>query len=353
MPRVGAQASTNLTSSPLETNAFSAPVSSRSEMQGPEYTVTVSIGTPALEQLMGIDTLSSLSWIQCKPCKGCTSNAKFPLYVANQSSSFRSVPCKNSKCPPWDQIPRTFSLLVTIGIGAPSQTLIVSPEDPREIISQILCRGPLSLVSQKADGQFSYCLPNYLSARATGSLNLGKDSIPSSVKVYTPIQKEPKFASSAYILGLEGISVGGQRLSVNMQVPGALPTITYIHTVVMATQLVKPLYNALRASFEEKMKTYAPAVKPASPFGDFQPCYQLSNITSVKIPIVTLHFKGNANFDVPAVGTLLQVSSDVVCFPFSPSPNDAVNVIGDVQQQGITVAFDNLNNRIGFGSGSC
>ncbi|XP_059064238.1 aspartyl protease family protein 2-like [Cryptomeria japonica] len=191
-------------------------------------------------------------------------------------------------------------------------------------------KGPLSLVSQKADGQFSYCLPNYLSARATGSLNLGKDSIPSSVKVYTPMQKEPKFASSVYILGLEGISVGGQRLS-----------------------LVKPVYNALRASFEEKMKTYAPAVKPASPFGDFQPCYQLSNITSVKIPIVTLHFKGNANFDVPAVGTLLQVSSDVVCFPFSPSPNDAVNVIGNVQQQGITLAFDNLNNRIGFGSGSC
>ncbi|GLJ33871.1 hypothetical protein SUGI_0681350 [Cryptomeria japonica] len=256
----------------VQGTAFSAPVLSGSEMQGPEYTVTVSIGTPALEQLMGIDTLSSLSWIECKPCKGCTSNAKFPLYVANQSSSFR---------------------------------------------------GPLSLVSQKADGQFSYCLPNYLSARATGSLNLGKDSIPSSVKVYTPMQKEPKFASSVYILGLEGIS------------------------------LVKPVYNALRASFEEKMKTYAPAVKPASPFGDFQPCYQLSNITSVKIPIVTLHFKGNANFDVPAVGTLLQVSSDVVCFPFSPSPNDAVNVIGNVQQQGITLAFDNLNNRIGFGSGSC
>ncbi|XP_059064236.1 aspartyl protease family protein 2-like [Cryptomeria japonica] len=337
--------STNLTSSPLETNAFSAPVSSRSEMQGPEYTVTVSIGTPALEQLMGIDTLSSLSWIQCKPCKGCTSNAKCTFTDTNSLA-------RGSE---GDYITDTLQVgentfeEVYIGCAysfTQSRKLATSGRSG-------LGRGPLSLVSQKADGQFSYCLPNYLSARATGSLNLGKDSIPSSVKVYTPIQKEPKFASSAYILGLEGISVGGQRLSVNMQVPGALPTITYIHTVVMATQLVKPLYNALRASFEEKMKTYAPAVKPASPFGDFQPCYQLSNITSVKIPIVTLHFKGNANFDVPAVGTLLQVSSDVVCFPFSPSPNDAVNVIGDVQQQGITVAFDNLNNRIGFGSGSC
>ncbi|GLJ33869.1 hypothetical protein SUGI_0681240 [Cryptomeria japonica] len=378
--------STNLTSSPLETNAFSAPVSSGSEMQGPEYTVTVSIGTPALEQLMGIDTLSSLSWIQCKPCKGCTSNAKFPLYVANQSSSFRSVPCKNSKCPPLGSDPKdfqstcdnwgmcTFTDTNSLAQGSEGDYITDTLQVGKNAFEEVyigcaysftpsrklatsgrlgLGRGPLSLVSQNADGQFSYCLPNYLSARTTGSLNLGKDSIPSSVKVYTPMQKETKFASSAYILGLEGISVGGQRLSVNMQVPGALPTITYIHTAVMATQLVKPVYNDLRASFEEKMKTYAPAVKPASPFGDFQPCYQLSNITSVKIPIVTLHFKGNANFDVPAVGTLLQVSSDVVCFPFSPSPNDAVNIIGNVQQQGITVAFDNLNNKIGFGSGSC
>ncbi|GLJ33872.1 hypothetical protein SUGI_0681360 [Cryptomeria japonica] len=376
----------NARSSPLGTNAFSTPVTSGRELQGPEYTVAVSIGTPAQKQLMGIDTLISLSWIQCNPCKDCSSNAKLPMYVPKQSSSYRSVSCKLSKCPPLGSDPKDFESKCdnwdtctyrdTNGLAQGSEgdyiteTLQVGDNTLNELHMGCaysftprreyatsghlgLGRGPLSLVSQKAGGQFSYCLPNYLSLGATGSLSLGKYSVPSSVKVFTPMQKEPQFASSAYILGLEGISVGGQRLSVNMQVPGALPTITYIDTAIMATQLVKPLYDALRSSFEEKMKTYAPAVQPAKPFGEFKPCYQLSNITSVKIPTVTLHFKGNANFDVPAVGTLLQVANDVVCFPFQQSPNDAVKIIGNVQQQGITVAYDNVNNRIGFGPGSC
>ncbi|GLJ33876.1 hypothetical protein SUGI_0681410 [Cryptomeria japonica] len=334
----------NARSSPLGTTAFSTPVTSGRELQGPEYTVAVSIGTPALTQLMGIDTLTSLSWIQCNPYKDCSSNAKFPMDTNGLAQGSEG-----------DYITETLQVgdntLNELHMGC---AYCFTPRREYATSGHLgLGRGPLSVVSQKAGGQFSYCLPNYSSVNAKGSLSLGKYSIPSSVKVFTPMQNEPQFATSAYILGLEGISVGGQRLSVNMQVPGALPTITYIDTAIMATQLVKPVYDALRSSFEEKMKTYAPAVQPASPFGEFKPCYQLSNITSVKIPTVTLHFKGNANFDVPAVGTLLQVASDVVCFPFQQSPNDAVTIIGNVQQQGITVAYDNVNNRIGFGPGSC
>ncbi|GLJ33870.1 hypothetical protein SUGI_0681330 [Cryptomeria japonica] len=79
--------SNNVTSSPSVGNYYIIPVRSGREIQGPEYTVAASIGTPARKQLMGIDTLISVSWIQCNPCKGCISNVNFPMYVPKQSSS--------------------------------------------------------------------------------------------------------------------------------------------------------------------------------------------------------------------------------------------------------------------------
>ena len=57
----------NATSSPLGKTSFSTLVTSGKEIEGPEYTLEVSIGTPAKKQLIEIDTLSSLSWIQCDP----------------------------------------------------------------------------------------------------------------------------------------------------------------------------------------------------------------------------------------------------------------------------------------------
>ncbi|GLJ33877.1 hypothetical protein SUGI_0681430 [Cryptomeria japonica] len=294
---------------------------------------------------------------ECNPCKDCSSNAKFPMYVPKQSSSYRSVSCKLSKCPPLGSDAKDFeSKCDNWDTCTYRDTNGLAQGSEGDYITETLQVGDNTLNELHMGCAYSftprrdYATSGHL---GLGSLSLGKYSIPSSVKIFTPMQNEPQFASSAYLLGLEGISVGWQRLSMNMQVPGALPTITFIDTAIMATQLVKTVYDALRSSFEEKMKTYAPAIQPASPFGEFKPCYQLSNITSVKFPTFTLHFKGNGNFDVLAVGSLLQVANDVVCFPFQQSPNDAVNIIGNVQQQGITVAYDNVNNRIGFGPGSC
>ncbi|KAH9289054.1 hypothetical protein KI387_033171 [Taxus chinensis] len=382
----GLERDTHVVNGSLRRREFNVPIKSGRETDGPEYVVTSVIGTPGREQLLGIDTFSPLSWVQCFPCNGCSSRVNYPMYVPSNSSTFKPVRCSSSKCPPLGANPRDISSRCnklgfcsyadTKGLVEGSQGVYIT--DTLRLGSNTfegfylacaksftqartdrtsgrlgLGRGTLSLVSQKYGGQFSYCLPNYLSLRATGSLRLGKGSIPSSIKSFIPMQRVAGFFPNAYIVSVQDISVGGERLNVKMQAPGGLPIITYIDASVMVSRFVQHVFDALKYSFEQKMKKIAPGVLAAKPLEEFSPCYQLTSLNSVRIPTITLHFAGKVYLDVPVVGTLLQVDSNRVCFPFLPSNYAAVNIIGNVQQQGLRVAFDNPNNKIGFIPESC
>ncbi|GLJ33867.1 hypothetical protein SUGI_0681200 [Cryptomeria japonica] len=182
--------SNNVKSSPSVGNYYKILVRSVREIQGPEYTVAASIGTPPRKQLMGVDTLISISWSQCNPCKSKCDKRGICNYMETNGIAHGSE---------GDYITETLHVggnkFKELHMGCTYR--FVPPRQFAPSGHLELGRDPLSLVSHKVGGQFSYCLPNYLSVNATGSLRLGKGSIPSSVKVFTPMQKEPQFASSA------------------------------------------------------------------------------------------------------------------------------------------------------------
>nr|CAD1827052.1 unnamed protein product [Ananas comosus var. bracteatus] len=62
-----------------------------------EYTIGVSIGTPAQPLLLILDTGSDLVWTQCQPCLSCFDQS-FPLYDPSQSSTYSRLACSSKLC---------------------------------------------------------------------------------------------------------------------------------------------------------------------------------------------------------------------------------------------------------------
>jgi hypothetical protein len=153
-----------------------------------------------------------------------------------------------------------------------------------------------------------------------------------------------------YFVGLNGISVGGDRLSIPPAVLGRGSTIVDSGTVI--TRLLPQAYNALKTSFRSKTRD----LPSAKPFSILDTCYDLSRHSQVRIPTITFHFQNNADVAVSDVGILVPVQNDgsQVCLAFaSASQMDGFNIIGNFQQQRMRVAFDTGAGRIGFASGSC
>jgi hypothetical protein len=65
-----------------------------------DYVVTLALGTPAVPQIVLVDTGSELSWVQCKPCsqtKSCYPQ-KEPLFDPSKSSTYVPIPCGSDAC---------------------------------------------------------------------------------------------------------------------------------------------------------------------------------------------------------------------------------------------------------------
>uniref|UniRef100_M8BZF6 Aspartic proteinase nepenthesin-1 n=1 Tax=Aegilops tauschii TaxID=37682 RepID=M8BZF6_AEGTA len=61
--------------------------------------VTLGLGTPAVEQVVLLDTGSDLSWVQCAPCNSTQCyQQKDPLFDPRKSSTYAPVPCGSDVC---------------------------------------------------------------------------------------------------------------------------------------------------------------------------------------------------------------------------------------------------------------
>ncbi|XP_031378200.1 aspartic proteinase CDR1-like [Punica granatum] len=59
---------------------------------GVTFLASMSIGQPPIPQLLIVDTGSSLSWVQCASCRGC-SRQVVPLFDPSKSSTYVDIPC--------------------------------------------------------------------------------------------------------------------------------------------------------------------------------------------------------------------------------------------------------------------
>eukprot|EP01018_Ginkgo_biloba_P006219 Gb_08123 [translate_table: standard] len=369
--------------------AVNLPLQSGNKYNLGEYIVSTGFGTPVKNFLLLIDTGSDVTWIQCQPCakqddEGCYSQVD-PIFDPKQSSSYKHLGCNSSECSilreyagdPSSCDETTGNCVYVLQYGDGSFTEGDLSQETLSLASDSfpnfsfgcshtsdgsfnatagilgLGRNQLSFPSQtksKYGGQFSYCLPDFNSAEASGSLSLGQGSIPQSA-LFTPLLSNSA-APSYYYLGLTGISVGGERLPLSPDVFKLTPDGggTIIDSGTTLTLLTETAYIAFQASFQNKTTH----LRRAQPSGGLDTCYNLTGHATVRVPGITFHFQGNVDVDVNSVGILLPVNDDGthVCLAFTRQESD-LSIIGSFQQQQFQVAYDTGTKRIGFAPQSC
>ncbi|XP_066373975.1 aspartyl protease family protein At5g10770-like [Miscanthus floridulus] len=227
----------------------SIPTSLGAAVDSLQYVVTLGFGTPAVSQVLLIDTGSDLSWVQCQPC---SSSRCYPqkdrLFDPSASSSYAPIPCDSKACRDLDPVTYANGCTnssgtslcqygiqyangdITVGVYS-TETLTLSPQvsvknfsfgcglvqrGTFDLFDGLLGLGgaPESLVSQTAEtygGAFSYCLPAGNST--TGFLALGAPSNNTAGFLFTSLHSVPK-EPTFYLVNLTGISVGGTQLDI-------------------------------------------------------------------------------------------------------------------------------------------
>lgn len=333
-----------------------------------EYLITVGLGSPATSQTMLIDTGSDVSWVQCKPCSQCHSQAD-PLFDPSSSSTYSPFSCGSADCAQLGQEGNGCSsssqcqYIVTYGDGSSttgtysSDTLALGSSAVRSF--QFGCSnvesgfndqtdglmglggGAQSLVSQTAGTlgrAFSYCLPPTPSS--SGFLTLGAAGGTSGF-VKTPMLRSSQ-VPTFYGVRLQAIRVGGRQLSIPASVFSA-GTVMDSGTVI--TRLPPTAYSALSSAFKAGMKQYP----PAQPSGILDTCFDFSGQSSVSIPSVALVFSGGAVVSLDASGIILSN-----CLAFAANSDDSsLGIIGNVQQRTFEVLYDVGRGVVGFRAGAC
>uniref|UniRef100_A0A0D6R379 Peptidase A1 domain-containing protein n=1 Tax=Araucaria cunninghamii TaxID=56994 RepID=A0A0D6R379_ARACU len=358
---------------------FSSSIISGLSQGSGEYFTRLGVGTPARYTYMVLDTGSDIIWLQCLPCTRCYQQTD-RLFNPSTSSSYRKVMCGAPLCRRLDisgcrsnrycqyqvsygdgsftvgdysRETLTFrgSLLpnVALGCGHDNEGLFVGAAG---LLG--LGRGPLSLPSQAArrfGNKFSYCLVDREAQGTASSLIFGPAAAPRGA-VFTPMVRNPKL-DTFYYVELVGISVGGVRLT---SIPASLFRLdesgnggVIIDSGTSVTRLVQSAYVTMRDAFRAGTRK----LKSAGEFSLFDTCYDLSGLSTVKVPTVVFHFQNGADVSLPANNYLIPVdSSGIFCFAFAGNTG-GLSIIGNIQQQGFRVVFDGQTNRVGFAAGSC
>ena len=355
----------------------SIPTHLGSSVDSLEYVVTVGLGTPAVSQVLLIDTGSDLSWVQCKPCNSTTCYPqKDPLFDPSKSSTYAPIPCNTDAC-------RNLTgdgyggcctsggaqcgFAITYGDGSQTrgvysnETLALAPGvavkdfhfgcghdqgGNNDKYDGLLSLGgaPESLVMQMSSvygGAFSYCLPA-LDSQA-GFLALGATSGGGNASsfVFTPMIREEK---TFYVVKMTGITVGGDWESIDVP-PTAFSGGMIIDSGTVVTQLQHTAYSALKVVFRRAMAAY-----PLVPNGELDTCYNFTGYSSVTVPRVALTFSGGATIDLDVPNGIL--SDDCLAFRES-GPDDQAGILGNVNQRTMEVLYDVGRGRVGFRAAAC
>jgi aspartyl protease family protein len=356
--------------------AIQGPVVSGVGQGSGEYFSRVGLGTPPRQLYMVLDTGSDVTWVQCQPCADCYQQTD-PVFDPSLSSSYAPVPCASPRCRDLDTAAcrnATGACLYEVAYGDGSYTvgdfatemLTLGDSPPVRGVAVgcghdneglfvgaagllALGGGPLSFPSQIAASTFSYCLVDRDSPAAS-TLQFGEGG-PDPTAVSAPLLRSPR-TNTFYYVGLAGISVGGQQLSIPtsafaMDAAGTGGVIVDSGTAV--TRLQSAAYTALRDAFVQG----TPSLTRTSGVSLFDTCYDLSDRTSVEVPAVSLRFEGGGSLRLPAKNYLIPVDgAGTYCLAFAPT-NAAVSIIGNVQQQGTRVTFDTAKKTVAFAPSKC
>ncbi|XP_010544842.1 PREDICTED: aspartyl protease family protein 2 [Tarenaya hassleriana] len=368
----------NVTHAPRAAGGFSGAVVSGLSQGSGEYFTRLGVGTPATYAYMVLDTGSDIVWLQCSPCKVCY-NQSDPIFDPAKSRSYATVPCASRLCRRLDSpgcnsrrmclyqvsygdgsftvgdlSTETLSFRgarvdhVAVGCGHDNEGLFVGAAG---LLG--LGRGGLSFPSQTKNrfkGKFSYCLVDRTSSAKPSTIVFG-DGAAVNTAVYTPLLTSPKL-DTFYYLELLGISVGGTRVrgvtaSLFKTAPAGNGGVI-IDSGTSVTRLTRAAYVALRDAF----RAGASRLKRAPAYSLFDTCFDLSGMTTVKVPTVVFHFSGG-DVSLPATNYLIPVDSKGrFCFAFAGTMG-GLSIFGNIQQQSFRVVYDLIGSRVGFAPRGC
>lgn len=335
-----------------------------------DYFVRVGIGNPPSYAYLVLDTGNDVSWIQCKSCDECYSQAD-PIFEPASSASYKPLSCQARQCKELDAaqcnsdkclysvsysdgsytVGDFVTETLTLGSDSVSGLAIGCGHSNEGVFFGAagllgLGGGSLSLPAQLNASSFSYCLANRDSDSAS---TLEFDTPTPLSAVITPLRRNLGI-DTFYYVELSGVVVGGELLPIpELDADGIGGTILDSGTAV--TWLPSEVYDRLRYEFV----TFSDGLPSARSVGLFDTCYDLSSLDSVEVPTVSFYFPAGQELSLPAKDYLVPVDSEgTFCLAFAPTPRSStLTVIGNVQQQGTRVSFDLANSLIGLTANSC
>nr|GEV06757.1 protein aspartic protease in guard cell 2 [Tanacetum cinerariifolium] len=366
----------------FEVEDFGSEVVSGMQQGSGEYFVRIGVGSPSRSQYMVVDSGSDVVWVQCLPCKQCYQQSD-PLFDPASSASFVSVPCGSLVCEHaettagcrghgggrWCRYEvsygdgsytkgtlaletltfgNTFIRNVAIGCGHRNQGLFVGAAGLLGIGG-----GSMSLVSQlggEEGGAFSYCLVSR-GTDSPGSLEFGREALPTDSAVWVPLLKNPR-APSFYYVGLSGLGVGGVQVSIPEPI-FKLSDMGHGGVVMDTGTAVTRLPIAAYTSFRDAFIAQTTNLPRARPVSIFDTCYNLNGFVQVRVPTISFYFTGGPILTLPASNFLIPMDDvGTFCFAFAPT-SSGLSIIGNIQQEGIQISFDSANGLMGFGPNVC
>ncbi|CAL9055008.1 aspartyl protease family protein 2-like [Musa acuminata AAA Group] len=382
-----------------------ASVKSGATLNSGEYFIDVFVGTPSRHFSLILDTGSDLNWIQCLPCHDCFEQHG-PVYDPVESSSFRNVSCSDPRCglvlspgPPqpcrtaaadggrdqacpyfyWygDRSNTTGDLALetfTVNLTAPDG----SGAEFRRVNDVIfgcghwnrgmfhgaagllgLGRGPLSFSSQLRSlygHTFSYCLVDRNSDLSVSSkLIFGEDQRllgDPEMNYTTFVAGKENPIDTFYYVQIESIKVGGEAL----QIPSATWELakdgsggTIIDSGTTLSYFPDPAYRKIREAFVKKVK-YPLAVD----FTMLNPCYNVSGVSKVELPEFAIKFGDGAVWNFPKENYFIRLDAEeIMCLAILATPQSALSILGNYQQQNFHISYDMKNSRLGFTPRRC
>ncbi|KAJ7207016.1 hypothetical protein O6H91_02G067900 [Diphasiastrum complanatum] len=356
-----------------------------------QYLVEFSLGSPAQIFLLVIDTGSDLIWVQCYPCRSCSSLSG-PIFVPSNSSTFSQLPCSSSECslvpaPAHDICNARYpSCKYLYQYGDESQSSGIFCRDTATLKSTSgkcvqfeniafgcgnrnagsfngsggvlgLGQGDISFISQISHryNKFSYCLGNYMRPNSSSSLllfgNGTQNESQNSVLQYIPLVKN-SLASTFYYVRVVQVSVGGEVLSIpssvwEIDLLGNGGTVFDSGSTLSVFRM--PAYAIILGAFERAI--HYPRTQSVQ---GLDLCFNSSGSSQPALPAFYISFEGYANFQPPPSNYFVEVAEDVKCLAIQGviSPF-AFNIIGNLLQQNFHIEFDRGNAQLGFAQSDC
>eukprot|EP00249_Psilotum_nudum_P027094 c34397_g1_i1 orf=332-1849(-) len=368
-------ASLDQTSAQLD---FNGPIVSGLSQGSGEYFTRLGVGTPSQDIYMVLDTGSDISWIQCAPCTDCY-NQTDQIFNPNRSSSFHTMPCTSPLCAKLDSHECDSSTnhclyrvnyaddsfttgdfsLETLSFNGTSLNSVAfgCGHDNKGLFAGAggllgLGGGSLSFPSQVGDQfnqKFSYCLVDRHTA-GSSDIIFGNSAVPPGT-IFMTMLKNPKL-DTYYYVSLTGISVGGSRVSIPssaFQLDGSGNGGVIVDSGTAVTRLVQTAYGPLRSAF----RAAVPSLPFVGSFALFDTCYDLSNMKNVNVPTLVLHFDSAADVPLPSSNYFISVNTERTFCLALASTAGSFSIIGNIQQQGFRVVFDEQASRVGFAPNQC